>query len=91
MNEFEFEFEFGTWYPIAEFFKGEPRYPEASVMVTRLDPELPDDPRDITNTYVAYWREHGGWTLHVGRQILDPRCPIEPTHFMPLPYPPVTP
>jgi hypothetical protein len=42
------------------------------------------------NTYVAEWwkDENGGnWMLYTD-QIQEPRCPIEPTHWMPLPNPP---
>lgn len=42
------------------------------------------------NTYVAAWWEEDGtgeWVCYMD-QISDPRCPVEPTHWMPLPAPP---
>lgn len=45
------------------------------------------------NTYVAQWwsREgeegQGAWMCYMDR-IYEPRCPIEPTHWMKLPPPP---
>lgn len=43
------------------------------------------------NTYVAeWWQDSGGcgeWVCYMDA-ILDPRCPIEPTHWMPLPAAP---
>jgi Protein of unknown function (DUF551) len=38
------------------------------------------------NTYVAAWWG-SEWVCYMD-QIQDPRCPIEPTHWMPLPNPP---
>lgn len=45
------------------------------------------------NTYVAAWwaGENGGrgaWICYMDA-IEDPRCPVEPTHWMPLPPPPI--
>jgi hypothetical protein len=46
------------------------------------------------NTYVAeWWQDSGGcgeWVCYMDA-ILDPRCPIEPTHWMPLPDAPKEP
>lgn len=44
------------------------------------------------NTYVAQWwaDEDGGngaWMCYMD-QMWEPRCPIDPTHWMPLPEPP---
>lgn len=47
------------------------------------------------NTYVAaWWKDEpndegtlGAWVCYMG-QVLEPRCPIEPTHWMHLPAPP---
>ena len=44
------------------------------------------------NTYVAEWWENesengGAWVCYMD-MVKDPRCPIEPTHWMPLPKPP---
>ena len=44
------------------------------------------------NTYVAAWwsDERGGqgaWICYMNA-VLDPECPVEPTHWMPLPDPP---
>jgi hypothetical protein len=43
------------------------------------------------NTYVAeWWSEAGGtgeWTCYMDA-VHDPRCPIDPTHWQPLPKPP---
>ena len=42
------------------------------------------------NTYVAeYWAEEGDgeWMCYMD-MIREPRCPIKPTHWMPLPEPP---
>ena len=44
------------------------------------------------NTYVAEWwsddeGDGGAWTCYMD-SICDPECPIEPTHWMPLPRPP---
>jgi hypothetical protein len=43
------------------------------------------------NTYVAEWwegqGEGGEWVCYMD-MIQDPSCPIEPTHWMPLPTPP---
>jgi len=46
------------------------------------------------NTYVAEWwsEEEGGngaWICYMD-SICEPECPVEPTHFMPLPSPPDT-
>ena len=38
------------------------------------------------NTYVAAWWG-SEWVCYMD-QVQDPRCPIEPTHWMPLPFPP---
>lgn len=39
------------------------------------------------NTYVAGWwadeAERGAWMCYMDR-IFEPRCPVEPTHWMPL-------
>lgn len=44
------------------------------------------------NTYVAVWwgdeAEGGAWVCYMD-MIEDPDCPIEPTHWMPLPAPPI--
>lgn len=49
---------------------------------------------DGYRVYVAGWwqepgepDEDGEWTCYMDA-IEDPRCPIEPTHWMPLPEPP---
>ncbi len=47
---------------------------------------------DATNTYVVAWWQNenadsGAWTCYMD-MILDPECPIVPTHWMPLPWPP---
>jgi hypothetical protein len=44
------------------------------------------------NTYVAAWWDgerdgRGAWICYMNA-VLDPECPIEPTHWMPLPEPP---
>jgi hypothetical protein len=39
------------------------------------------------NTYVAAWWG-SEWVCYMD-QVQDPRCPIEPTHWMPLPDPPI--
>jgi hypothetical protein len=44
------------------------------------------------NTYVAAWwqdedRGKGAWICYMDA-VLDPHCPITPTHWMPLPDPP---
>lgn len=41
------------------------------------------------NTYVAVWwgGADGEWVCYMDA-IQDPRCPITPTHWMPLPLPP---
>lgn len=42
------------------------------------------------NTYVAEWwaeEEGGAWVCYMDR-VEEPRCPIKPTHWMPLPKPP---
>ena len=44
------------------------------------------------NTYVAAWwagenAGRGAWVCYMG-SVCDPHCPIEPTHWMPLPKPP---
>jgi hypothetical protein len=44
------------------------------------------------NTYVAQWwggenNGRGAWICYMDA-IQDPECPIEPTHWMPLPPPP---
>lgn len=45
------------------------------------------------NTYVAAWwgdeddNSVGQWTCYMD-SVYDPRCPVEPTHWMPLPNPP---
>ena len=42
------------------------------------------------NTYVAAWWSDGGqgaWICYMDA-VLDPECPVEPTHWMPLPDPP---
>lgn len=40
------------------------------------------------NTYVAEWWEGSGeWVCYMDA-IEEPRCPIEPTHWMPLPLAP---
>ena len=44
------------------------------------------------NTYVAAWwageRDGAGaWICYTG-SVQDPECPIDPTHYMPLPAPP---
>ena len=45
------------------------------------------------NTYVAEWwggdndSDEGHWVCYMDA-VLDPDCPIEPTHWMPLPFPP---
>lgn len=46
------------------------------------------------NTYVASWwanqrGDSGSWVCYMD-MISDPECPIEPTHWMPLPAPPAT-
>jgi len=45
------------------------------------------------NTYVAAWwaddEVGGAWICYMDR-MSEPRCPIEPTHWMPLPPPPNT-
>lgn len=38
------------------------------------------------NTYVAAWWSDE-WICYMNA-VQDPRCPIEPTHWMPLPKPP---
>lgn len=44
------------------------------------------------NTYVAEWwgdsPAHGKWVCYMDA-VQDPECPIEPTHWMPLPTPPI--
>jgi len=46
------------------------------------------------NTYVAEWwgdegdESEGRWICYMDA-IQDPECPIEPTHWMPLPMPPI--
>jgi hypothetical protein len=48
------------------------------------------DKCDDINTAVAGWwgdKEHGEWTCYMS-MIRDPRCPFDPTHWMPLPDPP---
>lgn len=46
------------------------------------------------NTYVAEWWEaesdddEGEWVCYMDMPS-EPRCPIEPTHWMPLPKPPM--
>jgi hypothetical protein len=45
-----------------------------------------------SNTYVAAWwsdedGENGEWVCFMDA-VQDPRCPIEPTHWQPLPNPP---
>ena len=44
------------------------------------------------NTYVAAWwagerNGQGAWICYFNA-VLDPECPIDPTHWMPLPNPP---
>lgn len=42
------------------------------------------------NTYVVEWwgeEGEGEWVCYMD-MVLDPRCPVEPTHWMPLPNPP---
>lgn len=43
------------------------------------------------NTYVAQWwageGDGGEWMCYMDR-VHEPRCPIEPTHWIPLPPPP---
>lgn len=42
------------------------------------------------NTYVAMWWSDegtGAWICYMDR-VSEPRCPVEPTHWMPLPTPP---
>lgn len=44
------------------------------------------------NTYVAAWwagerNGQGAWICYFNA-VLDPECPIDPTHWMPLPPPP---
>lgn len=57
-------------------------------------PGLPSghaDRCDGTNTYVAAWWEGAeAWICYMDA-VLDPRCPIEPTHWMPLPPSPTGP
>lgn len=43
------------------------------------------------NTYVAQWwgdEEDGRWVCYMDA-VQDPDCPIKPTHWMPLPPPPI--
>ena len=47
---------------------------------------------DEINTYVVAWWANasgtdGEWTCYMDA-VLDPKCPIDPTHWMPLPLPP---
>lgn len=44
------------------------------------------------NTYVSMWwgDDDGEWTCYMDA-VHDPRCPIEPTHWMPLPATPTAP
>lgn len=46
---------------------------------------------DGTNTVVGSWwsneGEDGEWICYMS-MIIDPNCPFEPTHWMPLPKPP---
>lgn len=44
------------------------------------------------NTYVAAWWDEenngrGAWVCYMD-SVCEPQCPIQPTHWMPLPYPP---
>lgn len=45
------------------------------------------------NTYVAeWWADEAGagcWICYMDR-VIDPRCPVDPTHWRPLPPPPAT-
>jgi hypothetical protein len=45
------------------------------------------------NTYVSQWwadeGKNGEWVCYMGR-VQDPLCPIDPTHWKPLPAPPFT-
>ncbi len=48
---------------------------------------------DSINTYVAGWWEDdegggGAWICYMAAT-LNPECPVEPTHWMPLPLPPM--
>lgn len=45
------------------------------------------------NTYVAEWwseenNGHGAWICYMSSPC-EPECPVEPTHWMPLPDPPM--
>lgn len=43
------------------------------------------------NTYVAEWRDgDNAWVCYMDA-VCDPHCPVEPTHWMPLPRPPSAP
>lgn len=79
------------WQPI----ETAPKDATAVLVMRNIWPELSDGIAtecNEHNTYVAQWwsgenRGHGAWVCYMDA-VHDPLCPIDPTHWMPLPKAP---
>lgn len=79
------------WQPI----ETAPKDATAVLVMRNIWPELSDviaTECNEHNTYVAQWwsgenRGHGAWVCYMDA-VHDPLCPIDPTHWMPLPKAP---
>lgn len=73
------------WRPIDDA----PKNGTAILVMRNIWPETPlgyAEECDGSNTYVAEWQKDG-WVCYMD-SACDPLCPINPTHWMPLPPPP---